>query len=215
MPGGSEWVFRKYIPKAVKNMENFGMILADYAHKQVKLHSAARKILRWCVKTAPPEFGETLQHGKVYFGFLNDVPVTVEEFIDGQFAKYINNGGKCKSLLPGDMKCFYQKAQSLTHYSFEPPKRKFMLLNIQGSMYNLYDPEIATSELLDGEGEIYFFSGNLSELAISNFLKEHWCSGYRAMLALGTLLSSNANLDEDSEHAPCRYRGKNVYCPSL
>ena len=46
MPGGSEWVFRKYIPKAVKNMENFGMILADYAHKQVKLHSAARKILR-------------------------------------------------------------------------------------------------------------------------------------------------------------------------
>ena len=33
-----------------------------------------------------------------------------------------------------------------------------MLLNIQGSMYNLYDPEIATSELLDG-GEIYFFFG--------------------------------------------------------
>ena len=46
MPGGSKWVFRKYIPKAVKNMENFGMILADYAHKHVKLHSAARKILR-------------------------------------------------------------------------------------------------------------------------------------------------------------------------
>ena len=90
-----------------------------------------------------------------------------------------------------------------------------MLLNIQGSMYNLYDPEIATSELLDGEGEIYFFSGNLSELAISNFLKEHWCSGYRARFALGSLLSSNANLGEDSEHAPCRYRGKNVYCPSL
>ena len=152
-------------------MENFGMILADYAHKQVKLHSAARKILRWCVKTAPPEFGETLQHGKVYFGFLNDVPVTVEEFIDGQFAKYINNGGKCKSLLPGDMKCFYQKAQSLTHYSFELPQRKFMLLNIQGSMYNLCDPEIATSELLDGEGEIYFFGEIYPSLQFRAFWK--------------------------------------------
>ena len=65
------------------------------------------------------------------------------------------------------------------------------------------------------EVRFIFFSGNQSELAISNFLKEHWCSGYRAIFALGTLLSSNANLGEDSEHAPCRYRGKNVYCPSL
>ena len=53
-----------------------------------------------------------------------------------------------------------------------------MLHNIQGSMYNLYDPKIAISELFDGEGEIYLCSGNLSEHAILNFVKEHLCSGY-------------------------------------
>ena len=55
----------------------------------------------------------------------------------------------------------------------------------------MYDPEIDTSELLDGEGQIYFCSGNLSELAVSNFVKEHVCSKYCEMLALETWLSSN------------------------
>ena len=66
-----------------------------------------------------------------------------------------------------------------------------MLLDIKGSMHNLYDPEIATSELFDGEGEIYFCLGNLSEHAVSNFVKEHVCSGYCEMLALEDLVSSN------------------------
>ena len=61
-----------------------------------------------------------------------------------------------------------------------------MLFDLQGNMYNFYDPETATSDLFDGEGEIYFCSGNLSELAISNFVKEHVCSGYCGMLALET-----------------------------
>ena len=129
--------------------------------------------------------------GKLFFLFLNDVPVTVEEFIHGQFAKYINNDGNCKTFRLGDMKCVYQKAQPLVHYSYELSKRKFMLLDIQGSMYNLYDPKIATSEFFDGKGEIYFCSGNLYKHAFSNFVKERVCSGYRGMLALETLLSSN------------------------
>ena len=54
----------------------------------------------------------------------------------------------------------------MVHYSYEIAKTKFMLLDIQGSMYNLYNPEIAASELFDGEAEIYFCSGNLSKLAI-------------------------------------------------
>ena len=183
----SKWVIKKYILKAVKNMKNLSMAL-DHGRKQVQLHTAARNVTQRCAKTAPPEFGETFQYGKVYFGFLNDVPVTLEELIDGQFAKYINNDGKCKTLSPGDKKCIYQKAQSLVHYSYELSKRKFMLLDIQGSMHNLNDPEIATSELFDG-GEIYFCSGNLSGHVISNFVKEHVCSGYCVMLALETLLS--------------------------
>ena len=96
----------------------------------------------------------------------------MNELIDYQFPKYINNDGKSKTLPSGDMKCVYQKEQSLVHYSYELSKKKFLLLGIQGSMYNLYDPKIDTSELFNGKGEIYFHSGNLSEHAISNFVKK-------------------------------------------
>ena len=54
----------------------------------------------------------------------------MEEFIDGYFAKYINDDGKCKTLTLGDMKRDYQKLQSLVYYSYELSKRKFMLLDI-------------------------------------------------------------------------------------
>ena len=66
---GSKSAIKKYIPKAVKNMEDF-MTLEDYTRKQVELHSAARNIAQRCDKTAPPEFGKRFQYGKVYFGFL-------------------------------------------------------------------------------------------------------------------------------------------------
>ena len=62
----SKWVIKKYILKAVKNMD-LGMALQDHARKQVQLHSAARNIVQRCAKTAPPEFGETFQYGKVFF----------------------------------------------------------------------------------------------------------------------------------------------------
>ena len=72
-----------------------------------------------------------------FFGFLNDVLVTVEEFIDGHFAKYINGDGKCKTLPLGDMKHAYQKAQPLVYCSYKLSKRKFMLLDIRENMNNL------------------------------------------------------------------------------
>ncbi|CAB3986218.1 Transient receptor potential cation channel subfamily M member 6 [Paramuricea clavata] len=63
--------------------------------------------------------------------------------------------------------------------------KKMMLLDIQGSMFNLYDPEIATAELND-EGEFYFCAGNLSCLSISKFNSEHKCNQFCAMLNLAS-----------------------------
>ena len=59
-----------------------------------------------------------------------------------------------------------------------------MLLDIQGSDYNLYDPEIATKEQFDEENEWYFCSGNLSSFAIDNFILQHKCNRYCDMLKL-------------------------------
>ena len=60
-----------------------------------------------------------------------------------------------------------------------------MLLDLQGSMYELYDPEIATTILQEEEGgETNFCAGNLTMQAISTFMQEHQCNTFCAMLGL-------------------------------
>ena len=56
--------------------------------------------------------------------------------------------------------------------------KKLIILDIQGSDHTLYDPEIATSDLFDGDHEMLFCSGNLSKVAIENFVKDHSCNKY-------------------------------------
>ena len=58
-----------------------------------------------------------------------------------------------------------------------------MLLDIQGSSYNLYDLEIATSEIVSsgdvlGIDEIYFCAGNLATVGIQQFITQHKCNEY-------------------------------------
>ena len=71
-----------------------------------------------------------------------------------------------------------------------------MLLNIQGSGYHLYDPEIVTNDLLDNKGEIYFCSGNLSCNAIETFEKQHQCNPFCEMLNLPVFDTQDKNDDE-------------------
>jgi len=100
----------------------------------------------------------------VYFTTINEQPATVKGFVPGPFAKLINNGGK-KANLPEDaddaLKDLLAKAECLVHYTYESSNQQLMLLDIQGSGYCLYDPEIATNELMDANTmEFYFCCGN-------------------------------------------------------
>ena len=51
-----------------------------------------------------------------------------------------------------------------------------MVLDVQGAGLNLYDPEIALTELTDGDGSLHFCNGNLAEGAIKNFFAKHKCN---------------------------------------
>ena len=64
-----------------------------------------------------------------------------------------------------------------------------MIVDIQGSGANLYDPEIATMELL-ADGKI-FCAGNLSKTAIDAFSLQHVCNKYCKILELAPLLISD------------------------
>ena len=78
--------------------------------------------------------------------------VTIQEFIDDDFVKYVNNNGKlCEN---GDI-C--DKAQAFAQFTYEQSQGKLIVLDIQGTGYTLYDPEIASLDLLGDEGNYQFF----------------------------------------------------------
>ena len=103
--------------------------------------------------------------------------------------KYVNNNGECTAPPNGsctECKQLFAKAQCLVHHTYCATEKKLMLTDIQGTRYNLYDPEIATEEdLLDVDAnEVYFCCGNLSSVGMETFLKEHKCHTYCAMMDL-------------------------------
>ena len=60
-------------------------------------------------------FGPTLKYGNIY-GKKGLEYVTVEEYLEGEFDKYINNDGK---ICYGRDKTISEKAECLAHYSYK------------------------------------------------------------------------------------------------
>lgn len=79
----------------------------------------------------------------------NEDVVSVEEFEEGAFVKYVNNDGVVCENISSTLSL---KAQSLVHFSFEKSGGKIMVLDLQGSGYHLFDPEIASRDIIE-EGE--------------------------------------------------------------
>ncbi|KAK6178623.1 hypothetical protein SNE40_011155 [Patella caerulea] len=137
---------------------------------------------------SPPEYGPVFSFNEVYFAKTsrNDF-VSIEKYIPGDFKKYINNTGVIVKANTPDLELSL-KAESFVHFTYERSDHSLMVVDIQGSEYKLYDPEIATSilnEVKDGlDGEVFFCMGNLSSMAIENFLKQHMCNTYCTMLGL-------------------------------
>ncbi|CAB4012574.1 transient receptor potential cation channel subfamily M member 6-like [Paramuricea clavata] len=100
-------------------------------------------------------FGQTLKFKKVYLGKIQDNKcVTVE----GTFKKYLNNNGM---LCDHDTSTLQKKCENLAHFLYEQSNHELIIVDMQGSGYSLFDPEIASKNLRDGD-ELLFSTGNLS-----------------------------------------------------
>ena len=92
----------------------------------------------------------------------------IEEYINGEFTKHVNNTG-----IPCDEDSdVRKKCESLAHFSYERSGENLVVVDMQGSVHSLFDPEIASMELLGSE-EVLFCSGNLSLTTIKNFIEHH------------------------------------------
>ena len=184
------WVVKKYKPEALQVIKDSGQSVEEHTKKVVQMHHLARNFAAQLHKKVMEDdlsdvFGNTLKYGNIYFGKLPDGKfVTVEELVEGTFTKHINNDG-----LPyGDETDeLSRKAQCLSHFSFEQSNREVILVDIQGSSYNLFDPEIASAVLLGNDQEVMFTTGNLSTTAINNFIEFHVCNFFCKCLNLKPL----------------------------
>lgn len=188
---GKVWVLKKYHDATKKTITDACASTVEvHARKQVQMHAVASHITgRFCSKV-PAEFGKSFTYNKVYYAKYEEEPVTVEELVAGKFLKYVNNDGTCVKPSEDeedDVKDIFLKAQCLVHMSYVMSKKQLMLLDIQGSGYSLYDPEMATTAIQDEDdprNEFYFCCGNLSSMGIDKFLKDHKCNKYCYMFDL-------------------------------
>ena len=184
----STWVVKYYLPKAQKDIEEANQSLESHTKKTVQIHMLARNFAIQLKKamelTIDSGYETSLKYNKVFFGVTDDGEyVSVEEYVSGTFMKYINNDG-ISCVEESDAS---KKAGCLAHFSYEKSEKKLIILDIQGSDHILYDPEIATSDLFDQDSEMLFCSGNLSKIAIENFIADHSCNNYCKSVGLTEL----------------------------
>lgn len=166
------WVIKKYTDHTKKLLEEMMQTEEAHVKKCVQMHYLARNFASQMKEKVEKEnlleFGKVFEFNKVFMGVMaNGEVVTLEEFISGEFVKYINNtGDKCE-----EDNIIADKAEAFSHYTYEKSEKKLAALDIQGSGYTLYDPEIASEELVDDDGNYQFCTGYLSTVAIKHFFQ--------------------------------------------
>ena len=178
---GDKWVLKTYNQKANNTISETVMsTVENHCRKQMQMHAVARHLAQKFEINAPTKFRECFKYNWCYYTMFDGEHATLEEFVPGSFAKYVNNNGNCVPApedVTQDFKDLFLKAETLVHYSYVVRDHKLMLLDIQGSAFTLYDPEIATAEIMDKEHhEIYLCCGNCSSVAIAAFLSDHVCN---------------------------------------
>ena len=179
------WVVKKYTNHTKEILEQMNQTEEAHAQKSVQMHYLAKNLAcqldEKVKKENLQEFGDVFEYNKVYLGRMDNGEVgTLEEFISGEFVKYINNtGNRCEE--DNDVA---DKAECFCHYIYEKSEKKLVVLDIQRSGYMLYDPEIASVEIVDSDGNYQFCTGNLSTVAIERFLRNHKCNKYCELLNL-------------------------------
>ena len=147
---GNTWAVKKYITSSRGTFEKMEETCESQSRKAVQMNCLARYfsvsfskgVLKVC-----EDFGECFDYNPVYFGKTNHecVTLTIEEFLPGDFQKYINNGG---SICLKDLENT-EKAETFVHYTYEKSNNRLMVTDLQGVGYHLCDPETGTQTIVE------------------------------------------------------------------
>ena len=175
----STWVMKETKEEVISQVTHtVNITLAEHTCKQIHLNAASRSIAMSFRKKAPENCGECFHCKKVFFSRVGDTPVTIEEYNPRMYTKYLSNNGHILEAISEDHRLIVPKAACFVHYSCEATQDKIMDLDVQGVRYALCDPEIASIVLLEDEGEVRVWAGNLSTHAIDTFFTVDKCNEF-------------------------------------
>ena len=180
----SIWVVKKYLPEAITIIGKTNQTVMEHTKKVVQMHMLAKNFAEQLAKKLKEngklvEYGQTFKYRKIFMAQPGNI--VVEQFVEGEFVKFLNNTGA----VCGEDSELRQKAETLTHFSYEKSDKQLMIVDVQGCGYDLYDPEIASREIMSDQSEQLMFAvGNLTTRAIDTFVVAHSCNKYCKLLAL-------------------------------
>ena len=95
----TKWVIKRYLPEALETIQTVGQTVEEHTKKAIQTHLLAKNFAEMLDKEVSQwgiaGFGRTLRYNKIYLGKFeaSGESTTIEEFIEGDFKKYINNTG--------------------------------------------------------------------------------------------------------------------------
>ena len=122
--------------KVIDDIEAIGQTVEEHTKKVVQMHYLARNVTakmkeELIANGKEAQFGKIFHYKKIFLGKIGeDEYVTVEEFVDGLFVKYINNTVD----VCGENVELSDKAECLAHFSYERSQNEVMVLDIQGRL---------------------------------------------------------------------------------
>ncbi len=169
------YILKRYKQDTISSIIELFKFAEIHTRKAVQMNALVRNFAQLMEQEKPEEFGNTFVYTKVYYAKYHDEYVTLEDYTDGRFCKYVNNNGDILPLHTSKLDVGL-KAQS---------GKQLMVLDIQGVNYQLCDPEISSTNLKDtADQDILFCCGNLSTQTIEHFLAFHDCNKYCELLKL-------------------------------
>ena len=144
---GKRYVIKRYSEASLNKLQEFKETPYSHTRKTVQLHELARnyaKQLKNALVSKQQDVTKCFSYIKVSYGEVkneNEEVVTIEKYLPGTFFKYVNNDGNINLEYKTPDRLM---AATLCHFSYVKSKFSLMLVDIQGTGLDLFDPEIAT-----------------------------------------------------------------------
>jgi len=150
-----KYVLKRYKEDKVAEIKAIFGTTEAHTRKVIQMNALARNFAQNLDLQRPIfEYGPTFRYSKVYYANFNGEYIILEDFIEGTFAKYINNTGE----ICGDVSSEISfKAETFVHFTYVNSDQQLLVSDIQGVDYWLCDPEIASAKLTE-ENDSYIFS---------------------------------------------------------